>query len=179
MLRAFGCIAFTATLLATATLSEGRRAAPPYLQHLSTHNAERARMGTPPLIWSSKLEADALRWAKQLAATNRFEHAPQKRGKGATGENLWMGTRGSYSPREMIGGWIEEKKDYVPGRFPKVSRTGRWSDVGHYTQLIWSATRELGCAVASNAQDDILVCRYFPAGNFIGDHPQGLLKKAR
>jgi hypothetical protein len=69
----------------------------------------------------------------------------------------------------MVDGWIEERKDYVPGRFPDVSRTGQWGDVGHYTQLIWSKTTSVGCAIATGADDDVLVCRYSPPGNFVGE----------
>ncbi len=178
-MRYSGLATLSLALIAVATVGSARRAMPPSTVFLAAHNAERARIGTPPLVWNARLESEALRWAQHLAKTDSFEHAPQKRGKGASGENLWMGTRASYTPREMVGGWIDEKKDYVPGRFPKVSRTGRWSDVGHYTQLIWYGTREVGCAVASNTENDVLVCRYFPAGNVVGDHPQQPFRKAR
>ena len=57
---------------------------------------------------------------------------------------------------------------FRPGVFPDVSRTGRWSDVGHYTQIIWPETQEVGCATALNASHEVLVCRYWPAGNVIG-----------
>jgi hypothetical protein len=41
--------------------------------------------------------------------------------------------------------------------------------VGHYTQLIWPTTREVGCAVAKGQGNDVLVCRYAPAGNVLGE----------
>jgi hypothetical protein len=49
-----------------------------------------------------------------------------------------------------------------------VSRTGNWSDVGHYTQIVWPASQRVGCATASNRANDYLVCRYLPAGNIVG-----------
>jgi hypothetical protein len=49
-----------------------------------------------------------------------------------------------------------------------VSRTGDWSQVAHYTQIVWPATQRVGCATASNRSNDYLVCRYLPAGNVVG-----------
>ena len=49
--------------------------------------------------------------------------------------------------------------------FPDNSTTGKVEDVGHYTQVIWRATSEVGCAEATSADEDILVCRYTEAGN--------------
>jgi hypothetical protein len=68
----------------------------------------------------------------------------------------------------MVGGWASERKVYQPGVFPIVSRTGKWEDVGHYTQIIWPTTQRVGCALATNARSDYLVCRYWPAGNVNG-----------
>jgi hypothetical protein len=57
---------------------------------------------------------------------------------------------------------------FVPGLFPRVSRTGNWSAVGHYSQMIWPTTTRVGCALASSQLADYLVCRYAPAGNIDG-----------
>ena len=90
--------------------------------------------------------------------------APRER----QGENLFMGTRGAYDYREMADAWIDERASFRGGTFPEVSATGDWSDVGHYTQIVWPETRAVGCALASNANEDYLVCRYLPAGNVVG-----------
>ncbi len=135
---------------------------------LAAHNAERARVGSPPLVWSADLARDAAVWAKHLAETGEFEHADDVPGRPPQGENLWMGTLGSYTPEDMVGSWIEERQLYTAGRFPNVSRSGNWIDVGHYTQLIWSRSREVGCARVANRSDDYLVCRYSPVGNIMG-----------
>ena len=100
--------------------------------------------------------------AEQTAWLARF--APQ-------GENIWAGTKGYFGPEAMVDAWVREKKYFRPGVFPDNSTTGRSADVGHYTQLVWRATTEVGCAEASSTREDILVCRYAEAGNYRGEKP--------
>ncbi len=131
---------------------------------LTAHNTERVRMGIGPLRWSPALADQAQAWASDLARRGTLQHSQDRQG---AGENLWMGTSGYYTPEAMVGAFIGERRHFRPGSFPNVSTTGRWSDVGHYTQLIWPGTREVGCAVAKGRSFDVLVCRYLPAGNII------------
>ncbi|MGH6786679.1 MAG: CAP domain-containing protein [Novosphingobium sp.] len=134
---------------------------------LAAHNGERSAVGMPALSWSPKLAEDARAWGAELARSGRFRHSSWESRKGQ-GENLFMGTAGAYAAEEMIGYFIGEGRDFRPGAFPEVSRTGRWQDVGHYTQLIWPETREVGCAIVGGGGQDYLVCRYFPTGNVVG-----------
>lgn len=134
---------------------------------LALHNAARARAGVPLLQWDNQLGKEAAQYAVQLALTGRFEHASSRIRRGS-GENLWMGTRGAFSVDSMVGNWENEKRNFAAGVFPRVSRRGSWHDVGHYTQMIWPGTQRVGCALATNAWADYLVCRYFPAGNVMG-----------
>ena len=71
----------------------------------------------------------------------------------------------------MVGLWLAEKKDFRQGPIPSVSRTGRFEDVGHYTQIVWKDTDRVGCALAQGARDEMLVCRYRTAGNVEGERP--------
>jgi hypothetical protein len=139
---------------------------------LAAHNRERSAAGIAPLAWNERLAADAAGWAEHLAKLNDLEHSPDDPDElDPQGENLWLGTRAHFSPEEMVGGWIEEKSHFKPGIFPDNSRTGDLEDVGHYTQLMWRDTAQIGCAVQSNEEYDILVCRYAAAGNVIGERP--------
>jgi hypothetical protein len=79
-----------------------------------------------------------------------------------------MGTPGAFTVEQMIGSWASEKRMFTPGVFPRVSRTGNWTAVGHYSQMIWPTTTRIGCAIASSRSADYLVCRYAPAGNIDG-----------
>jgi hypothetical protein len=137
---------------------------------LATHNRERAQLGVPPLRWSPALAASAQTWAEHLAATGKFEHAPDDP-TSPKGENLWAGSRGRFTPEAMTGAWIGEKQHFRSGTFPNNSKTGRVEDVAHYTQLVWRDTREVGCALAAGEQEDILVCRYANPGNYMGERP--------
>ena len=137
---------------------------------LAAHNWERMRLGLEPLSWNDALAGSAKAWADHLAATGRFEHAPED-GQAPEGENLWAGTRGYYSPEEMVEAWTREKRFFRPGLFPDNSTTGEVEDVGHYTQMVWRATTQIGCAKATGTREDILVCRYSEAGNYIGERP--------
>lgn len=137
---------------------------------LSEHNRARTDAGVPALRWSGKLAQQAQGWAERLAREGMLRHSSQAESNNA-GENLWMGSAGYYRPETMISAFVDEKRHYLPGPFPRVSRTGRWEDVGHYTQVVWRDTREVGCAVARNGRDDFLVCRYWPAGNWMGQRP--------
>ena len=135
---------------------------------LTSHTAARAQVGQPPLTWDSGLVADALAYAREMARTGKFEHAVQPRGPTAQGENLWTGTLRAYRYGEMAQYWVDERRVFVDRPVPQSSTTGKFGDVGHYTQIIWPRTRAFGCAMAANARDEFLVCRYFPAGNVVG-----------
>jgi hypothetical protein len=139
----------------------------PAAQALALHNEERARLGVPPLAWSCTLERGAALWAEALVRRGALEHASGSARDGS-GENLWMGTAGRFPVERMVGRFIEEKHLYHHDRFPEISRTGNWADVGHYSQVVWRDTRELGCALARGTASDVLVCRYRPAGNVRG-----------
>ncbi|TAL39851.1 MAG: SCP-like extracellular [Spirochaetes bacterium] len=134
---------------------------------LAAHNRYRAELGLPALAWSDTLAQHAKAWAKELAKKGSLVHAT---GTGE-GENLWMGTSGYFSFTQMVDGWGGEKKYFKYGSFPDVSTSGRWQDVGHYTQVIWRGTTEVGCGLAKAGGNDILVCRYSPPGNYMGQKP--------
>lgn len=138
---------------------------------VAAHNRERSKMGAPPLAWDNELAKGAQAWASHLSATGRFEHSPDGPGSKPVGENIWAGTAARFQPESMVGLWVEEKKFYRPGVFPSNSVTGNMHDVTHYTQVIWSSSRKVGCGLSRSTREDILVCRYSEAGNVMGQSP--------
>ncbi|HEY6815134.1 MAG TPA: CAP domain-containing protein [Croceibacterium sp.] len=134
---------------------------------LATHNEERARLGVPPLRWSPALAANAARWAAHLSSLSVLEHDDSL---DVEGENLWRGSKNAYTPEDMVQLWIDEKAAFQNGVFPDVSTSGQWEDVGHYTQVVWRATAQVGCAVTvAGGEDEVMVCRYMEGGNFEGE----------
>ena len=115
---------------------------------LAVHNRERQNLGLEPLSWNPVLAQSAQRWAEHLAATGRFEHAPENN-SAPEGENLWAGTKGYFAPEAMVDAWIREKQYFRFGVFPDNSTTGKVEDVGHYTQVVWRAIRIAPSGLAS------------------------------
>ncbi|HEX8126399.1 MAG TPA: CAP domain-containing protein [Allosphingosinicella sp.] len=134
---------------------------------LAIHNRERAATGARPLVWDSRLASGTSSYGPALERLGRLAHSPPNQREGQ-GENLWMGTRDAYELEEMAESWAAEKSLFRPGFFPAVSRSGAWSDVAHYTQMIWKGTTRVGCAVRKGRKWDFLICRYSPHGNVVG-----------
>ena len=121
---------------------------------LKAHNYYRSLVGVPFLSWSDDLARDAQERAKLLSDSGRFEHLGNTHGEG---ENLWKGTSGAFSFAQMINSF-GEKHLFNDGR-----------QTNHHTQMVWRKTTHVGCAVFDNGRDTILVCRYSPQGNILGE----------
>ena len=169
------CACVLAGLTASSLAAAAAHAEPPSVQSarafparvLAAHNQARMRAGVPLLRWDDALGNQAAKYAVQLAISGTFAHSAAG-SRGGTGENLWMGSSGAFSVETMVGSWASEAQLFRAGIFPNVSRNQNWHDIGHYTQMVWPTTQRVGCALATNASMDYLVCRYSPAGNVIG-----------
>jgi uncharacterized protein YkwD len=128
---------------------------------LYAHNAVRARVGDPALSWSTRLAAAAQDWAQRLILTDSFMHRPAD----PYGENLYAIGGAAASPWQVVQTWAAEARSY------DVHRDTCDGICGHYTQIVWRATRYVGCAAAGNAVREVWVCEYDPAGNVVGDRP--------
>ncbi|MCR8558991.1 CAP family protein [Mucilaginibacter sp. BJC16-A38] len=128
---------------------------------LDHHNKIRKEVGSPPLTWSTQLAAYAQQWADHLASTNTFSHRPDNK----NGENIFMGSSG-YTALNASENWYSEIKAYKYEKF-----TGK-GGTGHYTQMVWKNTTQIGVGVAIAANGDIyVVANYSPPGNYIGELP--------
>ncbi len=128
---------------------------------LDAHNAIRAAVKVAPLVWSERLADSAREWASTLIAKRQFMHRP----KSKFGENLFLLDGGGTTPEKVVARWAAESAN-----FDYKSNHCRGA-CGHYTQIVWSDTRELGCAVARGGGREVWVCEYNPPGNYIGRRP--------
>ena len=121
---------------------------------LGMHNQYRQRWNVKTqLRWSASLAAQAQSWANNLNARRTLQHSSTNQG-----ENLYMGNGKCSSALEA---WMSEK--YRGGPV-----TGsNFQSIGHLTQVIWKDTQEVGCASSGS----IVVCRYYPGGNVLGESP--------
>ena len=167
----------------------------------AAHNAARAELSTeedlnpplPDLSWSQDLADYAQEWADTLAnATNcgGIFHRDQH----MYGENIaWQGSkplRGEYAPERAVSSWVAEVACWQYGTIlgngaPTAKSEScdatcidkqNSSGCGHYTQVIWRNTKQVGCGYAqcidkNGFTDEIWVCNYNPPGNFVGQTP--------
>ena len=141
-------------------------------QILAHHNTIRKEKGEQALTWNTELAAYAQKWADYLAKNNNcdIKHRDICGQNGQSyGENIFWGSSATaYPPIEASHSWYEEKKDY---RYRKISAAS-WHNTGHYTQMIWKDTRQMGVGVAVCPNGSIIVvANYYPAGNVIGEYP--------
>ncbi|KAL3496486.1 CAP domain-containing protein [Aspergillus germanicus] len=168
----------TATATATATTSPEIPQDPSYTSSslfkssvLSTTNDYRAEHNASALTWNDTLADYAKQWAKGCI----WEHS-----HGPYGENLAYGYGNATTAVQV---WGDERDMYD---FDKP--TGFTKETGHFTQLVWKGTTEVGCAAVdcglSDPDDDeengvqraqgwYLVCEYAPAGNVVGGRGDG------
>lgn len=140
---------------------------------LNEHNYWRQQLGIAPLKWSDELAGYALEWAKELKKRGcELEHRPRNgRFSQKYGENLYYGYKGFHgSPKHATDSWASERK-----YFNFETLEWDWRESGHYTQMIWENTTEVGCAkiecTDANGTRVIWVCNYNPAGNYPGTPP--------
>jgi pathogenesis-related protein 1 len=143
---------------------------------LKAHNEVRSRHDLPSLTWSETLAKDAAEWADYLAKEEscRLLHSKDD----TQGENLFWASAVTWSdgrkevqsvtPAQVVKSWASEEADYDYGR----NRCRAGKACGHYTQIVWKRTTEMGCA-RSTCPDlaQVWVCRYRPPGNWIGQRP--------
>ncbi len=143
--------------------------APDSSSAVDRHNAIRQEIYSgADMSWSEEVATSAQAYADVLAAKGVMEHDPSN---DRYGENLAMATY-KISYTDSTDMWYSEKPYYdyntnscTPGEM-----------CGHYTQIIWKNSTHLGCgsAILKTGTFEggvIVVCRYSPPGNWIGQRP--------
>jgi pathogenesis-related protein 1 len=172
-------------LLCSVSCGSGEEAGPPEAPQeeqgeferdmLSEHNRARATASPTPspalpaLTWSPEAAGKAQAWVEQC----RFAHNPNR---GNLGENIAAATPGGLNSLGVVRNWAAEAAQFDYAR----NACAPGQVCGHYTQLVWRNTTQLGCAVKECSQNspftgftrwNFWVCNYAPPGNLVGQRP--------
>jgi len=150
--------------------------APQQTEMVKAHNRWRQKVRVPALSWADDLGDTAQQWAEHLRDANDCNMVHS--GASKLGENLYWASAVSWSdggserqevtPAQVTDSWGSEKADYNYA----TNRCVSGKMCGHYTQLVWKGSTEVGCGMAVCGDDSqVWVCNYRPAGNFIGRKP--------
>ena len=144
---------------------------------LSTHNYYRSTVNPPAkfmpeMTWLPLLGIVSNNWATRC----KWAHS----GTVGVGENLYATTvRTSpinFNPSSPVNSWGNEKIYY--NYTTNICTVGKVC--GHYTQVVWDDSVQLGCAYQDCPMiqgipwangGTIVVCQYYPAGNWWGERP--------
>jgi pathogenesis-related protein 1 len=138
---------------------------------VAAHNRHRsaasptANPALPPVRWDEHLAARARAWAQRC----EFRHS-----KTDYGENLGARTD-QADPATIVAAWADEAAHYDHRR----DRCASGQVCGHYTQVVWRSSTQIGCAVArcsgggpfGGGEWFLSVCNYSPPGNWKGEKP--------
>lgn len=98
---------------------------------------------------------------------------PVHRNNSPYGENIFCSW--STIPNTVVKGWepvehwYSENVNHSYGKEPSTLKTG------HFTQVVWKDSRELGVGMAKNRTGQIfVVANYDPPGNFIGSFTENV-----
>jgi pathogenesis-related protein 1 len=144
---------------------------------VKVHNQYRAEVGiSSNVTWSVKLGEMAQAYANKLKDERGCN--PIHSQADDVGENLYWASAIKYSSgitevqritaQRVADAWGSEKSDYSYSS----NSCASGKICGHYTQMVWENTSQIGCAQAVCADNSqIWVCNYYPAGNYVGQKP--------
>ncbi|CAN0926733.1 Pathogenesis-related protein PR-1 [Linum grandiflorum] len=136
-------------------------------QFLSAHNKVRAGYYLPALKWNRTLA----RFARHYAYTRRNDCQLRHSDNRMYGENMFWSKYGHWSPANVVRKWAEENQFYDFGS----NRCLNQQPCGHFTQLIWKSTTQLGCSRVRcyGGKGFLYICAYSPPGNYYFEGPLG------
>jgi len=139
------------------------------IEALESHNKYRNKHHVSPLTLNKDLCKIATAYAKKLLSTNTFNHSTTKYKGKELGENLYMCSGKVGTAERATSEWYNEIKKH---NFKKDFQHA----TGHFTQLVWKDTKEVGFGIANKGNRYYIVANYFPAGNIVGQFTKNVFK---
>lgn len=141
---------------------------------LNKHNECRVKHKAPKLIHNNELSKRAQEFANTIAMKNTLQHSDCKWDNKQVGENLAWCSGTVMTGEFMTKMWYDEIKDY------DYNNPTFTSNAGHFTQLIWKDSQEIGIGIAKCSEDGswYAVANYYPAGNVLQRFKENVLPLA-
>ena len=138
---------------------------------LEAHNKYRRKHHVGDLKLNKELCNIAQRYAETIARTSNFSHSNAKFNGKNMGENLFACCGIKITGKMMTDDWYDEVKQY------NFNNPGFISGTGHFTQVVWKGSREVGFGYAQ-ADDGYYygVANYYPAGNYVGEFEDNVFR---
>ncbi|KAL9231943.1 hypothetical protein vseg_007101 [Gypsophila vaccaria] len=131
--------------------------------YVDAHNAARAAVGVGNIAWDDTVAAYAQDYANQRQGDCALQHSG-----GPYGENIAEGSGDFLTGTAAVQLWVAEKSDYDYD----TNTCAQGKVCGHYTQVVWRDSTNLGCARVECSNGGYFVtCNYNPPGNFVGQKP--------
>lgn len=120
-------------------------------------NLYRSKHGAVPVTENSVISTSAQSFANTLADAGTLYHS-------GPGENLafFSGPDDAEYIERAIALWYDEIKDY------DFDAPGFSASTGHFTQLVWNQSVQIGTGVATKNGKTFVVQQYKPPGNMLG-----------
>lgn len=136
---------------------------------LSVHNEHRKKHRVPDLVSNQELDQIAQKYAEKVAKSGNFQHSDCQFKNDHMGENIYMQMGRKMTGKLAVDSWYSEIKDC------DFNDPENCSGVGHFTQLVWKDSKQLGigCAKSSNGAYYV-VANYYPAGNWGGQYKRNV-----
>ena len=140
------------------------------IEALQSHNKYRNLHHVPPLKLNKEICEIAQNYAENLANKNILIHSDNEYKGESLGENIFMCKGKEATGEYATKSWYDEIKTHnFNGDFQ--------NDTGHFTQVIWKDSKEVGFGIAKNKGGyTYVVGNYFPAGNILGRFKQNVFK---
>lgn len=149
----------TPTTISTSSTSSTSASSGFEADILNAHNEKRALHGVQTLAWNETL----VKYAADYAASSfSCDNVQLVHSNGSYGENLAAGYSGGYDP---VDAWYDEIELY------DFNNPGFNVTTGHFTQLVWNSTSQVGCAevTCDNVWGQYTICEYSNTrGNILG-----------
>lgn len=139
---------------------------------LKIHNIFRKKYGIQELKLNNDLCTMAQKYAEKCANSKNIEFFYDLYNNDIIGQNISLIENKSLNVAEICQKWYSEKKDY------NFSSNKYIKGTGHFTQLIWKNTKEVGFGYKEDDNGNIyFVANYYPAGNIFNQFNDNVMKE--